>query len=266
MWKKFSQMPTLNKRIKFLVTTAVLTLGFLIMSLYITQSRLGYIGLLTIATLLLFVWSLWEGLRLNATLLVLILPAFFTFGVGLFWFLLPARVLTTLPVIGLFAMGTYALVLTSNIYVVSAIRTIALVRAAKGVGFVMTLFTLFLLYDAILSLRLPLHFNALTIALVSLPLLVQGLWAGKLTEGISQKVLLYSLVFSINIAAVSALIYFWPVSVVVGSLFITGVVYVLLGLGQAKLDGRLFKQTIREYAIVGAAVFLATFFTTHWRG
>ena len=46
----------------------------------------------------------------------------------------------------------------------------------------------------------------------------------------------------------------------------TGVVYVLLGLGQAKLDARLFKQTMREYVVVGVAVFLATLFTTHWRG
>jgi hypothetical protein len=256
----------MSKRIKFLVTTIVLTIGFLFLGIYVDQSRFSYIGGLTLIAVLLFAWSLLGSIRLNATLLVLILPVFFTFGVGLFWFLLPSGIYTTLLVIALFAVGIYALVLTSNIYVVSAVRTIALARAAKGVGFVMTLFTLFLLYDAVLSLRLALHFNSLAVGVVTFPLLVQGLWAGKLTTRIPTKVLNYSLVFSYSVAAVSASLYFWPVSVVVGSLFLTGVVYVLLGLGQAKLDARLFRQTVREYAIVGVAVFLATLFTTHWRG
>jgi hypothetical protein len=256
----------MNKRIKFLVTTIVLTVGFLVLGLYAEQSRLLYIGGLTAVTVLLFIWSLLGSLRLNATLLVLVLPAFYTFGVGLFWFLLPSGPFTSLPVTALYAVGIYALVLTSNIYVVSAIRTIALARAAKGVGFVMTLFTLFLVYDAVLSLRLPLHLNSIALALGTLPLLVQGLWAGKLTTTVPRKIWTYSLVFSYGVAATSSVLYFWPVSVVVGSLFMTGVVYVLLGLGQAKLDARLFKQTMREYVVVGVAVFLATLFTTHWRG
>jgi len=52
--------------------------------------------------------------------------------------------------------------------------------------------------------------------------------------------------------------------VVVGSLFLTGIEYVLLGLGQAKLEGRLFSQTVREYLLIGLMVFIGMFFATHW--
>jgi Na+-transporting NADH:ubiquinone oxidoreductase subunit NqrB len=59
-------------------------------------------------------------------------------------------------------------------------------------------------------------------------------------------------------------LYFWPVTVVVGSLFLTVAFYILLGLGQAKLDGRLFASTIKEHLIVGIFIFIAMFFATHW--
>ena len=65
---------------------------------------------------------------------------------------------------------------------------------------------------------------------------------------------------------VAAALFFWPVSVVVGSLFLTVTFYVLLGMGQSKLEGRLFSATIREHLIVGILVFGAMFFATHWGG
>ena len=65
---------------------------------------------------------------------------------------------------------------------------------------------------------------------------------------------------------ISLLLYFWPVTVVVGSIFLTIGMYVLLGLGQASLEGRLFKATIREYLTIGIVVFLAMLFAPKWGG
>mgnify|MGYP007068819467 CR=1 FL=1 len=61
------------------------------------------------------------------------------------------------------------------------------------------------------------------------------------------------------------LLYFWPISVVEGAIFLTVVMYVLLGLGQSEHEGRLFKQTVREYLVVGIIVFLAMIVITSWR-
>ena len=65
---------------------------------------------------------------------------------------------------------------------------------------------------------------------------------------------------------ITVALYFWPVTVVTGSLFLTVVVYMLLGLTQAKLEDRLFISTVREHVTVGILVFIAIFFATHWGG
>ena len=134
----------MSKRKRFLITTGgFCRLDFLAfrywMILCVSLQLQGYL----VATLV-FVWCLHEGLGRNMTLLSLILPFAFTVGVGLFWFLLPASIFTRIPVLFLYAFGIYSLALTMNIYTVSATRTIALLRAARGVGFVLTLVTGFL--------------------------------------------------------------------------------------------------------------------------
>jgi hypothetical protein len=196
----------------------------------------------------------------------LILPAFFTFGVGIFWFLLPSNILVRVPVFIIYGLGIYVLCLTSNIYTVSAIRTIALLRAARGVGFVLTLLTYFLIYDAIYSLRAPLYIFSPAVLFVSFPLFFQGYWSASLDTALAKDIMRLSVISSLIMAESSVCLYFWPATVVVGSLFLTVAAYVLLGLGQAKIETRLFLQTVREYLILGILVFIGMFFATHWGG
>jgi len=257
----------MTKRKKYVITSFLLTSGFLGLLSLDGDNRFLGIGALAIVTLILFFWSLREGLGKNATLLVLILPVAFTLGVGLFWFLLPSTIFAMLPILVLYGIGIYALVATANIYSVAAIRKIALARAAKGVGFVLTLFSSFLLLDAILSIKASLPVTVAVVLLISFPLFLQGLWQASGTgRKITRATIRYSILFSYSLVMVSVAMFFWPVSVVVGSLFLTMTMYVLLGLGQAKLEGRLFKQTIREYLVVGLTVFLAVLIVTNWRG
>src|SRR4030042_1211151 len=72
------------------------------------------------------------------------------------------------PFLVFYGLGIYALFLTTNIYTVAAIRSIALLRAARGVGFVLTLTTAFLLFDALLSLKTGIAITGLSIFFVSL--------------------------------------------------------------------------------------------------
>lgn len=256
--------PHMNKRAKFVFTPLILSLGLMGINFLEDNARFVAIGLLTIATLLLFYYSLREGIRKDATLLTLILPSMFTAGVGFFWFLLPANLLARIPITIFYGLGLYALVSTANIFIVSTIRKIPLSRAAKGVGFVLTLLTSFFLFDAILSFRLPGWGVGILMFMVCVPLFLQGLWVGKLERNLSKEVVQYLVIMSIVVTQLAILLFFWPTSVVVGSLFLTVAIYVLLGLGQAKLEERLFKKTIREYVFVGLIVFVAVFFATHW--
>lgn len=258
--RKFS----LSKRQRFVITSILLSLGFIGIQFVEEKFRISSIAGLGLFTLLLFAWSLREGLGKNMTLLALVLPVYFTVCVGFFWFLLPTSMYARIPILIFYGIGIYALCLTTNIYTVAAIRTIALLRAARGVGFVLTLITSFLLFDTILSLRVPILLNSALITASIFALFLQGLWVIPLDSKFSKDIFVYSVLFSLIMGEVALLLYFWPVTVVVGSLFLTVSVYMLLGLGQAKLEGRLFTTTVREYLIVGVLVFIGMLFATRW--
>jgi hypothetical protein len=246
------------------LTSLILSFGFI--AIQLIDPRYRYISIfgLTLLTVILFVWCLKEGLGKNLTLLTLVLPAMYTLSVGLFWFLLPTSVFARVPVVILYGFGIYSLCLTSNIYTVAAIRTIALLRAARGVGFVLTLLTSFLIFDTILSLKSNVLINMALAFATSLPLFLQGLWTSKIEEKFSGEIFLSSLVFSIVVGEIAAILFFWPVTLIVGSLFLTVTLYMLLGLGQAKVEGRLFPQTVREYIFVFGLVILGMFIATQW--
>lgn len=254
----------MSKRKRFVLTSTTLSLGFL--GIQFIEGNLRYLAIvfLSVLSAIFFIWSLREGLGINLTLIILILPFFFTLSVGLFWFLLPMSLFTKIPVVLLYFIGIYVLCLTTNIYTVSAIRTIALLRAAKGVGFVFSLLISFLLFDTILSFKAPVWLTTGAVFLASFPLFFQGLWIIGFEEKITWLLIRYSLVFSLILAEIALSLFFWPVTVAVGSLFLTIGVYILLGLGQAKFEGRLFPETTREYLVLGAIVFLGMFLATRW--
>ncbi len=254
------------KRIRFLISSAILTLGFVGMQFLDNQLRFVAIAFLTILTSIFSFWSFYEGLGKNMTLLSLVLPTMFTLGVGVFWFLLPVNIFTRIPSVLFYAVGIYVLLSTMNIYTVSASKTIALLRAARGVGFVMTLVVGFLLYDAVISVRGGLLWLVPLIFTISFLLFYQGFWSIDLESKFDRKILVMSFVSSLIIAELSLILFFWPVTVVVGSLFLTSGLYLLLGLGQAKLEDRLFPTVVREYLTVGFLVLIGMFFATRWGG
>lgn len=266
MFKKSMPILRLSKRQKFVVSALFLSLGLLAIQVTNISWRYQAIALLVALTYLLSSWSLIEGLNRIEWLTVLVLPTFFTAGVGLFYFLVPARWLTRLPVILLYGVGLYALLLTENIFSVAAIRTIQLLRSAHAVGFLLTLVTSFFLYDTILSFRLEPWLNFLLVALVSLPLILQSLWSVNLEEKLTTKIWLYTLILSLVLGEIALAFSFWPVTVVIGSLALTTTLYTLLGLAQHRLSERLFQRTANEYIRVAIIVLMVILLTTHWGG
>jgi hypothetical protein len=256
----------MSKRRRFVLTSFLLCVGFVAVQFLNDQNRFWAIGALGLLTLVLFYWSLRESLGRKMTLLTLVLPTIFTLGVGVFWFLLPANVFARIPIVIFYGLGIYVLCLTANIYSVAAVRTIALLRAARGVGFVLSLLTSFLVFDAILSMRTELYILLPFTLIVSFLLYFQGFWSMLLETEFSKDVAILSAISSVLTMEVAVALYFWPVTVVVGSLFLTVTFYMLLGLGQAKLDGRLFGSVVREHLTVGGLVFIVIFLATHWGG
>jgi len=257
---------SLDKRKKFVITAFVLVLGLLVIQWFGFSGPYLAIIILALLTYLLSAWSLIEGLSGIEWLTVLILPFLFTIGVGFFYFLTPTSWLARAPMIILYGIGLYGLLLTENIFSVAAIRTIQLLRSAHAVAFLLTLVASFFLYNVILSFRFDSWFNFLLVFAASFPLLLQGLWCINLEEKITKKIWSYTLALSFVLGEIALAFSFWPVSVAVGSLSLTTGLYVLLGLSQHEISERLFRRTINEYIGVGVTVLIVIFLTTHWGG
>jgi hypothetical protein len=254
----------MRKRQKFVLSAFVLSLGFVLIQSFNIEWRFQAIAVMTFLTMVFSIWSLKEGLSGIEWAMILLLPPFYTAGVGMFYFLLPSSWVTRLPVALVYGVGMYALLLTENIFTVAAIRTIQLFRAAQAVGFLLTLVTIFFLYDAVWSSRLPFWGNGLLVFALTFPLVLQSLWSVKLDEKISKSVMSLSSVIAFLLAQMAIVLSFWPVTVESGSLFLTACLYVLLGLSQHYIDDRLYPRTIKEYLAVGAVVLLTMYFTTSW--
>ncbi len=259
----------MSKRQKFVLTSLSLAAGFIMIQLANISWRYQAIFALAILTVLAFIWNLWGGLSLKTrptTILTLVLPLLFTTGIGLFYFLLPSTLFARLPVIIFFGLGVYALALTANIFTVAAIRTIQLARAAQAVSFVLTLITAFLLFDTTWSLRLPFYLNFPLVAIISFPLFLTGFWTVLLEEKPSMALLQLTGIATLCLTELGIVLSFWPASVAVISLCLTTAIYVILGLGQAQLAGKLFTRTIREHLFFGGLFLLIMILTTSWRG
>jgi hypothetical protein len=92
----------MNKRKRFILTSIILSFGFVIVQFLSEQYRYVSIGGLGLLTLILFAWSVREGIGFNMTLFSLVLPFFFTVGVGLFWFLLPSSIFARITILILY--------------------------------------------------------------------------------------------------------------------------------------------------------------------
>ncbi|MDD3679440.1 MAG: hypothetical protein PHX72_01085 [Candidatus Shapirobacteria bacterium] len=257
----------LNKRARFIISAFVLT-GLLLFTQLVPFSwRYFSIFVLFLLSFLFSSWSLSEGISSwLMRLITAILPSFFSVGVAMFYFLFPESLIYQLLLLVFFGFAIYIIFLTENIFTVASIRTIALSRAAQTVGFLITLLTAFFWYNTIFSFRFFGWWNALLVLLVSFPLVFQALWSVDLGEKPDSNTLLFSVISSLTIGELSLIVSFFPVNVLTGSLFLTCTAYILIGLASARLVGRLFAQTVKEYLIVGGIMFLFLLLTTSWRG
>lgn len=255
---------SLSKRQQFVLATLVMTVLLMGTQIFSGGLRVDVLFGLVITAYVLSAVVLRQDLSRWEYVTLLILPSFYTGAVFLFYFLLPERWLTRLPIALLYALGMYAILLTENIYNVAAERTIQLLRAAHSVGFLLTLITTFFLIQTVLSLRLDFYLNALVSFLIIFPLSLQTLWSMELTAMISSRVWIGSLVIALAVSELVLILSFLPIRTTIEALYITTVFYSLVGMTQQLLIERLFKKTVQEYIIVLTIVSLLVLWTIRW--
>ncbi len=250
-----------NKRQQFVIAVLILSAG-VFMSEYFTGTKLFITSfLLATITDVFLIFILRKDIKGTFFGPILILPFFFTLAFPFFYALVPERLLSRLLITLIYAFGLYSLFLTQNIFAVSGIRTINLLRSARIVAFVITLLVFYFLVNFIFSLRLPVLLTPIAILPLSFLMNVQSLWSYSLDTTQVRAISWFAVSIAICIMQLSYILVLWPVNASIYSLFLTGIFYTYSGLCHAWLERRLFKGILWEYVWVGfiSVLFLVIF-------
>ncbi len=256
----------LNKRQKIIIASILVTLGLVSTQLTDYNLRFRFIIGLAIFSYLLSLWVLWTDLDKVKAVVLMILPTLYTVAVVSFYFLLPVRWVTRLPVALFFGFTFYLLLLAQNVFNVAAVRTIPLYRAASTAAFLFTLITAFFIYNVIYAFNLLFIWNGILVAIVSFPLIVQILWSIEMEDKISGSILTQSLILSIILGELGFALSFWPIATTMWSLTLASSMYVSVGLITQFLRNRVNKRVVGEYLLIGCLVLIVSFLTTSWTG
>jgi len=273
----------MSKRAKFAIVSVLLSLALGILQFVNLDVRFSLIMSLGAVSYILIAWVLFEDLKGAEWISLLVLPVMFVLGAGFFSYYLPEivpnlvglrfdlnvaknlAVLVKFIYFVLVAVGLYAIILTENIFSVASIRTIQLIRAARSVGFIMTLVVAIFFFHTILSLRLSFGWIGLFVFIVSLSLGFAGLWSVDLKGEKIKDIYLLSVIIAIFMAQLSIVLAFWPIKAFMGALVLVSGFYSLLGLFQQRLASRIYLGGYLEYVIFSIIVLMVSFFTTSWR-
>lgn len=252
-----------NKRQTLIFFVIVLSVGLFIAEFMIGKSGILVVFSLSFLTAFFLYLSLKEDLKDNFTPQVFILPFFYSLAIGLFYLLVPARLLTRVGMTFLYALGLYSLYLSENIFTVSAIRTIQLLAGARTVSLAITLLSYFFISNVVFSFHINVFLTLMLVALYTFPIVLQSIW----TYTLEKNLLAQSFwVFSITICMVEVAAFLWLNSSTptVIALFLTAIFYVVLGLTHAWFERRLFRGVIMEYFWVTAIAFIFLILFSGW--
>lgn len=274
----------MSKRARFVLVSIILGIGLAISQIVAVEERLTLILILGITAYVLTAWVLFEDLKGVEWVSLMILPVLFTLGAGLFANYLPSAVPSFVGMklsievsrmladvvkgsfFVLYSVGMYAILLTENIFSVASIRTIQLLRAARSVGFILSLVVGLFFFQTVLSLRIPFYYVGLIIMAVSFLLALSGMWSIDLKMESLKDVYKYSAIISWLMAQLGMVLAFWPIKALMGSLILVAGLYSLLGLFEQRMTNKMYVGNYIEYVVFSLIVVLTGFITTSWRG
>ncbi len=252
-----------TKRERLVAGVIILSIGLLISEYILGKSGIFMVFIISLLADFFLFLALYEDLKDNFYPQVFILPFFFSLAFGLFYLLVPIRFLTRIIITSIYGIGLYSLFLSQNIFTVSSIRTIALLSSARTVSFAITLLTYFFLSNVVFSLHTNILITDLLILAFSFPMIHASLWNYTLEKSLKSNLIWTGSLAGLVLEAASIL-WFWPSTPTLISLFLTGIFYTLVGLSQAWFEKRLFRGVIVEYFWVSIVTFAVLIFFTIW--
>lgn len=251
---------SLSKRQRFVISVVLLSLGLFFSENY-RQFHLYISFCLSLLTVLALFWSNYKDIRENYSPMIFILPFFFTLSFGVFYFLLGDRILNRLILTTFYAIGLYSLFLSQNIFIVSSIRTIALLSSARLVSTVLVLITFVFLTATVFSLRLFLFPTAILVFIYSFFLIAHALWIYTLESSMLPNAK-WTFFLSLCMFELTLILWFWPAHFAFVAVFLMGVLYTLISLTHLWFEKKLFKSSMWEYVWISLVIFVILLFFT----
>lgn len=254
---------SIDKRQKFVIAVIVLSVGLFLAEFQFSRSGLYIVTFLSVLTNVFLYWAIHEDIKENKAYQAFILPFFYSFAFGLFYFLTPTIFLSRIILTAVYAFGLYSLFLSQNILVVSSMRTIALLSGARIVSFVITLISYFFLTNIVYSLHVTIFFVIFIILFYTYFLVYGSLWTYNLQKTISS-VGIWVAGLTACLVEAAIILWFWPSSPTVIALFLAGFFYTIVGLAHVWFEKRLFKGILWEYVWVGSVTFFVLILFSPW--
>lgn len=252
----------MSKRKRFILVSSLLTIGLFALQYIPIERRYLAIGGFALLSLVLSGLAVFTDKKGYQWFTTLCLPALYPTSVALFYFLLPEQLLARFALLLVFGVGMYALLLTENIFAVASVRTIQLVRAGHAVGFLLTIVTSIFLLGTLFSFKWPFWMNGALTTGAFLLLSLQSSWMAALDRPFDRSVVSRAVFFSLMSGELAMIVSILPMAPLVSAIFVSGYLYVILGLTQHAYQERLFSKTIQEYLLVGIMVVISAFFVT----
>lgn len=244
-----------SKRVRIIV--ANLILAVLLASLNFLNERMSYpfIFFLTLISYLITYWSFGQYLYGIKLVTLFVLPVTLTATTGIFLVQTETNTWQKVLVIVLFLVLNYIINLAENIFNVSEVRSIPLLRAAHTVGYLSTLGVGYLSFLLLYNSHLNIALITLILVVFTLMLFLQAFWQIELKDGISRELILSSFAASLMTSQLGFILGFWPLSPLSTALALTTAVYTILGLIQHQIAKNITRRAILEYLFVGLSVF-----------
>lgn len=257
---------TLNasKREKLIFSALVITTLVLSTALAPMPAWIVLFILTSITSVGLTIFSLWGDFARLRYILIPLFPLIFTWSVLLCLSVIPMIQPIKLLIVVVFCITYYLLLLIANIFNVSAIRTIPLMRAAHAASFFLVLVCIFLLQFFVITLKLhPMLLFPLSGSLVFVPALY-FFWSLELGAKLSRQVVIESIVIALCTAQVAFVLALWPISPLMYALFLTTIFYVCSGVLHQEYVNKLQRKVLFEYLFVLGFVLLLLMVTAQW--
>jgi hypothetical protein len=250
------------------ILAAVLFFIFIAMPYELRYFALGFDVILLV---LLIWWGLMikKGVSMLIRLMTIFLPVGFFIGYGLFTAIIPYNFIAGLIESIFLGIFIYIIFLVQNVFLFAVgYKTVPLYRAAYTVGSILMLLTTFFLFDSLFSFNLSYWLNMIFVFAICMLVFAYHFFSVSIEltdDGKNLDIRSYIVVPSFIMSQLALVFSFWPVGIFKGSIYLTAIIYIIAGLIQSDIRGRLFKRTILSFLWIGVAVVLGIILMTGWR-